>query len=82
MITPLDGAEHDRASRALLKAKKIEEQRIKDGWQYVQVASNLKILVPCDKNGKPTQEGLKKLAEYDNQDERYKKNAILFGILK
>lgn len=77
-----ESIEHDRANRALQKAKKIEAQRIEQGWRYIKTAPNMEILVPCDKNGNPTQEGLKRIEEHNKQNEIYKKKAILFGILK
>ena len=48
-----ESIEHDRANRALQKAKKIEAQRIEQGWRYIRTAPNMEILVPCDKNGNP-----------------------------
>lgn len=46
---------------AVKKGTKIEQKRIKAGWRYVQVNERTKILVPCDKKGKPTEEGEKKI---------------------
>lgn len=55
-----------RAEKALLKAKAIEKKKLKDGWRYVQVTEATQLLVPCDKNGKPTKAGQEKINEYLN----------------
>lgn len=46
----------------LEKVKKLERERIKSGWKFVQIHHNLQILVPFGKDGKPTKEGLTKIA--------------------
>lgn len=53
--------EKTKAYRALAKAKKIEAGKIKRGYAYVKIAHNTQILVPCDKSGKPTKEGLRRI---------------------
>lgn len=47
----------------VVKARKLESERLGMGWQYRPVSQNVKILVPCDKNGNPTKEGLKRIEE-------------------
>ena len=37
------------------------EKKIKEGWRWIKVNERLKILVPCDKHGNPTKEGLEKI---------------------
>lgn len=61
--------ENDR--RALKKAKEREQERIKQGWQFVKITPRMKVFVPC-KNGKPTKEG-------ENIIKRYKE---YLGIIK
>lgn len=45
--------------RNLEKAKQYEEKKKKEGWKWKKVNDRLTVLVPCDKNGNPTSEGLK-----------------------
>ena len=47
----------------VVKARKLESERLKQGWQYKHVSKNMTILVPCDINGNPTKEGLKRIEE-------------------
>jgi hypothetical protein len=42
------------ARKALVKAKEAEQAQIANGYRYVQVGRQNKILVKCDKDGKPT----------------------------
>ena len=50
--------------KSLEAAKKYEKKKIKEGWRWVKVNERLKILVPCDKHGNPTKEGLEIIAQY------------------
>lgn len=52
----------DAARKALEKAHRIERDRIARGWRWVKVNAITSVLVPCDKKGKPTKEGLRKIA--------------------
>lgn len=56
-----DGIEKDKSLRALEKAKRLEKQRIKQGWRHVKVNERLQVFVPCDKNGKPTHDGQRRI---------------------
>ena len=47
----------------VVKARKLEAERLKEGWKYHSISKNMKILVPCDKKGNPTKEGLKRIEE-------------------
>jgi len=50
--------------RSLEKAKRIENKRRKEGWRYVNITQpTMKIFVPCDKNGKPTEHGERMIKE-------------------
>lgn len=63
---------HEKMKRALIKrGHKEEEQKINDGWKYVNITPTFRILVPCDKNGKPTKEGMEKI-------ERRKKSLAIY----
>lgn len=47
----------------VVKARNLETERLKEGWKYHSISKNMKILVPCDKKGNPTKEGLKRIEE-------------------
>lgn len=47
----------------VVKARKLETERLKEGWKYHSISNTMKILVPCDKKGNPTKEGLKRIEE-------------------
>ena len=49
------------AKAAAKKGAKIERERIKQGWRWVKVGARSKILVPCDNQGNPTQDGLQRI---------------------
>lgn len=51
------------ALRASKKGAKQEKEKINRGWRYVKVGNVTKILVPCDKNGNPTIDGLKRISQ-------------------
>lgn len=52
-----DGVVKENGLKALQKAKKLEEERINNGWRWVKLSETKQILVPFGKNGKPTQQG-------------------------
>lgn len=62
-----DRCEMDKATKALSKARKLEKKRISDGWRYVFATPNIQVLVPCDKNGKPTADGKRRIDEIINR---------------
>lgn len=55
-----------KANKALARAKNIEQKKIRQGWRWVRISKLSKILVPCDKNGKPTKEGQKRIDTVKN----------------
>ncbi len=59
--------EIDKANKALSKARKLEEKRLSQGWRYIFATPNIQILVPCDKKGKPTEEGQRRIDEIINR---------------
>lgn len=54
----------EHANRTLRKACEMEDGRLKNGWLWKKVHHNLRILVPCDKNGNPTKRGKEMIARY------------------
>lgn len=50
-----------RARQVAIKGKQIEADKVSRGWRYVRADNTTKVLVPCDKNGNPTDEGLVRL---------------------
>lgn len=56
----------DKANKALAKAKSVEQKKIEQGWRWVKISRLSKVLVPCDKNGKPTIDGQKKIEAIKN----------------
>lgn len=56
----------DKANKALARAKNIEQKKIRQGWRWVKISKLSKILVPCDKNGKPTAQGQKRIEAIKN----------------
>lgn len=55
----------EKALKAVDRNNSLEKRRIKEGWRWVSIHPNHKILVPCDKEGKPTPEGQKRIEKYD-----------------
>lgn len=55
-----------KANKALAKAKSVEQKKIRQGWRWVKISKLSKILVPCDKNGKPTAQGQKRIEAMKN----------------
>jgi hypothetical protein len=49
----------DRDSDALEAAKRIEQEKITNGYRWIKINEKNKILVPCNEDGSPTKEGLK-----------------------
>lgn len=48
---------NDSDLRMLEKARKQEREKIKQGYKWILACKNLKVFVPCDKNGEPTEKG-------------------------
>lgn len=55
-------SEQDR--KKLRKLKETEKSKISFGWRYIQVTKTMKVLIPCDREGNPTKEGLEKINAY------------------
>ena len=47
----------ESSKRALDKARKTEREKIRDGWRWIKLSSRTKVFVPCDNDGRPTEEG-------------------------
>lgn len=52
--------------KVLERAKRLELARINAGWRYHSYGTNKELLVPCDKDGKPTKRGQAMLNLYKN----------------
>ena len=48
---------NDSDLRMLEKARKQEREKIKQGYRWILACKNLKVFVPCDENGEPTDKG-------------------------
>ena len=48
---------NDSDLRMLEKAQKQEKEKSKQGYRWILACKNLKVFVPCDKNGEPTEKG-------------------------
>ena len=64
MMYEEESMERGKAFRSLAKAKAIERKRLAQGWQYVRIDPRTEVLVPCDENGNPTEEGQIKIAKH------------------
>lgn len=49
----------DYDAKGLENAKKRERLMIKNGWRWKRINDRISVLVPCDKNGNPTEQGLR-----------------------
>ena len=52
------------ALRGLEKAKALERKRLDNGCRYVKVSEKTSILVECDEQGHPNEQGMKRIAKY------------------
>lgn len=59
--------EIDRANKALVYAKRLEKKRLSQGWRYVFATPNIQVLVPCNKDGTPTEEGKRRIDNIINR---------------
>ena len=64
MMYEEESMERGKAFRSLAQAKAIERKRLAQGWKYIRIDDRTEVLVPCDKNGKPTREGLMKIERH------------------
>ena len=56
-----------KARRALLVEKKKEQVKIGMGYRFYRISPQLQIFIPCDKTGKPTQEGMERIEKAKNK---------------
>lgn len=52
------------AERALADAQAEERKALRKGWQWMDIDSKTRILVPCDKKGVPTRAGKRKISAW------------------
>ena len=45
--------------KALARAKRIDARKEKNGHRWININDRIKVLVECDKNGKPTEKGMR-----------------------
>ncbi len=58
----IEDIENDaKCMRALAKCKRNEEKQLRDGYRWITVNHRTKVLVECDKKGKPTEKGQRQL---------------------
>lgn len=50
-----------KGARALEKVQQQERERISVGYRYVTLSDRTKVLVECDKEGKPTKRGQRQI---------------------
>jgi hypothetical protein len=53
--------------KVLSQAKLLEKKRKKDGWKYVNATPTIRVLVPCDEDGEPTEKGRQIISEIINR---------------
>lgn len=49
----------EKDTNTLKMAKNRENVKIKNGWKYIKARNSLEILVPCDRRGRPTVDGIR-----------------------
>lgn len=55
------GTVTERDIKALEYAKQVEKKDTKKGYRYIRVSPRISVHVPCDKDGKPTEEGRRRI---------------------
>lgn len=53
------GRDVEATQKLVEKLNKKEEIRIKNGWRWFKISERTRVLVPFDRRGKPTEEGLR-----------------------
>ena len=62
-----DRTEHETSAKeAINKCKRIEREKIKNGWRWFKIGNITKYLIPCDKNGVPTKQGNEMIEKIKN----------------
>lgn len=56
-----ESKKRDWVTRESERARAEMHRKFKLGWRFVLAAPNLRILVPCDENGKPTEDGQRRI---------------------
>ena len=51
----------EKDKKALERAKSIERHNSKQGYRWIRISPITEIHVPCDKDGNPTEEGLRRI---------------------
>lgn len=58
---PCEELSPTKAQRIVEKNIQKEQRLFEKGWRWVKVNNTLQVFVPCDKDGKPTKEGERKI---------------------
>lgn len=58
-----NNAPSEASRRTLEKVKKMEKEKIKEGWRWIKLNQRTRFLVPCDKKGEPTEDGRRMMSE-------------------
>ena len=58
-----NGCVSESSRKALDRERKREMDKIRHGYRWIRLSERTKVLVPCDKDGKPTKEGLRIIGE-------------------
>ena len=51
----------EKDAKALEHVKAIERKNIKQGYRWIRISPITEIHVPCDKDGNPTEEGMRRI---------------------
>ena len=62
--TELDVNDEESRSKLLCKVRQLEKGLIKKGYRWYRIRPTYQVLVPCDEEGNPTEEGLKKIQKH------------------
>ena len=58
-----DLSDNTEGHKALEKAKKNDKRKENEGWCFVRINKMTELHVPCDKYGKPTADGFRRIEQ-------------------
>ena len=56
----------EKDKKALEHVKALERKNIKQGYRWIRISPITEIHVPCDKDGNPTEEGMRRIRMLKN----------------
>ena len=62
--TELNVKDEEIENKVLQKARQLEKKLTKEGYRWLQIKPTYSVLIPCDEEGNPTEEGLKKIQKH------------------